>query len=73
MRHANLVSDLQSRGLLDAQRKLTDAGHEYVAAILASNREHMRRVNTAERELLCSRGYASQVDRYSASDVSRRD
>lgn len=67
MKHARLVSDLQSRGLLDAQRNLTDAGHAYVAAVIASNREHVRRVNTAQRELLCSRGYGS--DRRPATDI----
>lgn len=59
MKHEAMVRDLQRRGLIDDQRRLTPAGNAYCEALMAANAAHVRSVNTAQRDLLCSRGYGN--------------
>lgn len=59
MKHADMVRDLQRRGLIDEHRRLTDAGNAYCEALMAHNAAQARAVNTAQRDLLCSRGYGN--------------
>lgn len=62
MKYEAMVRDLQRRGLIDEHRRLTDAGNAYCEVLMAANAAQARSVNTAQRDLLCSRGYEQYPD-----------